>query len=512
MRKWQSYYEVLYFPLIVLFVACVLKGASGLILSPSFMTYFGVDNQWIILLSEMFRYLGSYLIEFFPFLVLIKLLTKRYEASTPVFVGISSYVIFHVGTLFFADHTLPSSVFSPLLGISVDASKLSLAGSGMRYPLVTGIFSVFVISELTRYFYTNSRRRSSRGLFAFINRDAYAFLATCLFALLSGILTALVWPYVTAVLYGIFGFIARDITNPMSLFLYGVFERLMALTCTDNIIHGMFWFGEYGGSWIHNGITYLGDISVWTAQQAAGVYNTGFGRFLAPYYIQNIFIIPAVIIATFRTFTDKMEKDKHILFLIFTVVFSGLCGSILPIEIYLVITAPLFYVFHLFGTGILYAILAAFKVAIGYSYTGTVAFATPGNVFDLLMNIRNKSLSDDLIKLFIIGILFAALYYIAMMFYYRKACVDILQTGKKEKLLDSFILAIGGVENIDQIYSSPTKIILRVNDRSLLNFAMLQDLGAYKIIETRTTYDISFGAISYFIAQEMNERMKKELV
>ena len=236
MRRWQSYYDVLFFPLLTIFTASVLMGLSGLILNSNFQTIISLNNPFIIRAAEIIRYMCGFIINNIPFLVLIKFLSKKYEDSTPVFVGVIGYFIFHVTTMFFASNKLPSVVFSSVMGIAVDASRLTLSGSGMRYPLITGILAVFVVSFITRFTYRTSRRRSTYGYFAFVNRDAWALFLTCLFTFIMGVATALVWPFVINILYYIFRMIASDITNPMNLFIYGIMDRLMAVTGTGSII------------------------------------------------------------------------------------------------------------------------------------------------------------------------------------------------------------------------------------------------------------------------------------
>ncbi len=500
MRKWQAYYEVLFFPMILLFIACVLKSLGGLVLSTTFQVYFHITNRWVIFGAECLRYMGEYLIRSFPFLVMIKNLAQKFEDEIPVFIGIVSYCLFHIASMFFARTNMMSSAYYAELGIQMNSG-------GMRYPVATGILAALIVNYLTSRFYINSRHANNIGIFAFVNRDATAMLMTGAASLVSGALCALAWPYFLQGCFAVFNIISSDITNPMSLFIYGVLERLMTMLGQDRIIHSVFWFGEQGGSWINNGITYLGDISVWTAQTAAGHYNTGFGRFITPVYVQNIFLVPAIILATYRTFTDKMERHKYSLFMVLAILISIFCGNILPVEVYLMIMTPLFYAFHVFSTGMLYAVLQAFAVNIGYSYTGTLANATPGSAFNLIINLSNSNLFPKITLMFLIGFFFALLYYGVMTYYYRKGCVDILQTGKKEEYINTFITAIGGLENVVNIYSTPTKVILQVDDAGLLNFNTMQKQGASKIIQTTTTYDLSYGAISYLIAQEVNKRL-----
>ncbi|MPM56439.1 PTS system glucoside-specific EIICBA component [bioreactor metagenome] len=443
-------------------------GISGLVLNGNFQTLVGLNSTIIIKIAEMVRYVCGFIIINAPFLILIKFLSRKYEDSTPVFIGVISYFIFHISTMFFASNKLPSAVYSSVLGIAVDASKISISGSGMRYPLITGILAVFVVSYITRFTYRTSRKRSTYGYFAFVNRNAWALLLSGFLTLIAGFLTALAWPYVINVLYYVFKLIASDISNPMNLFLYGILDRLMAITGTGTIIRDVFWFGEMGGSWISSSVNYLGDVGVWTAQQAANILNTGFGRLITPYYILNIFAMPALILATFSTFTDKLERRKYSLFLVIAVLISIVSGSLLPIEIYLLIMTPLLYVFHVFYTGILFALLEAINAALGYAYSGSSIAGTPGSLIDILVHLRDTAYSLTIIKILVVGIITFIIYYAVTRYYYKKACMDILNTGSKAKYVDNFILAVGGLSNIKRIISgTEEKFRLKRADTSL---------------------------------------------
>ena len=118
----------------------------------------------------------GFLIANAPFLIMINLLSRKYDDITPVFIGVIGYYIFHITTMFFSSSTLPRNVFASIMGISIDVSQFNIAGSGLRYPLITGMFAVAVVTYITRLTYRISRKRSSYGYFAFINRRAWALL------------------------------------------------------------------------------------------------------------------------------------------------------------------------------------------------------------------------------------------------------------------------------------------------------------------------------------------------
>lgn len=88
MSKWHSLLEFMQFPLKILFLATVLLGVGSAIINPNVAFLWSVTNQNIIRTSEMFRYIGAFLINIFPVLVYLKVLSKKFEDSVPVIVGV----------------------------------------------------------------------------------------------------------------------------------------------------------------------------------------------------------------------------------------------------------------------------------------------------------------------------------------------------------------------------------------------------------------------------------------
>ena len=58
------------------------------------------------------------------------------------------------------------------------------------------------------------------------------------------------------------------------------------------------------------GATVVGDANVWTAQLGAGTLISGAGRLFAPYYVMNIFAIPAMIWGMYSIGTSKEQRAK----------------------------------------------------------------------------------------------------------------------------------------------------------------------------------------------------------
>jgi len=510
MRRWHSFLEIIQFPLRVLYVSIIFMGIGGFLLNSNVTTLIPINNSIVILFAEIMRYFGGIMIMYFPLLILIKALSKRYEDSVPVFIGIIGYIVFHVVTMFFASRSLTAATFYPFLGIQVNLSKISLAGTGMLYPLQTGIIAAVINIFITRFAYRRSRGVSGYGVLSFIDRDSWAAISTIIYSVIAAIVISFIWPFFMGSLTFVFRFIASDITNPINLFVYGIFDRLLSIANLSTLIRQPFWFGTFGGSWIDAfGNNYVGDVAIWTAQQAQGIFTQGFGRLITPYYVLNIFAIPAFLLGAYQTFTDKFEKRKYRLFLFIASALSILFGTLLPVELFMLIAAPLLFVFHILYTGILFALFEGFSVAIGYTFSGLEMMATPASIIDVLIYIRNPVVQRSVMTIASIGVFTFFVYLFMTTLYYRKIAIDIMNIGEKSKKISAVLDVFGGVSNLRMVHSTPNKLTILPFDKTKIEFSKANIPGVYRIVESKAGYSMYMGASSFILRTELIKKMKE---
>ena len=87
MSRWHSLLEYFQFPLKVMFFGVLLLGIGSTIVNTNVEFLWRADSDFTLMLSEILRYSGGFLINIFPVLVFLKLLTKNYEDSVPVILG-----------------------------------------------------------------------------------------------------------------------------------------------------------------------------------------------------------------------------------------------------------------------------------------------------------------------------------------------------------------------------------------------------------------------------------------
>jgi len=512
MRRWYTLIEILQFPLQVLFLAMVFMGLSGVILNPNFNTIFNINNALVIQIAEMFRYFGGFIIMNFPMLILIKALAKRYDDSVVVFTGILGYVMFHVVTMFFAPTNLPSQAYYALLGIQVDAATLmDSTTTGILTPLQTGIVGLVIVLSITRWSYHSSRNRFTYGALGFIDRNVQAAINTVFFSMIAGVIIAFVWPWFIRGSVSMFTFLSEDLNNPINLFMYGILDRLYAVLNMSGLLRGLFWFTGLGGTWINPfGQSFLGDINVWISQTSYSIFGLGAGRLITPYFVLNIFAVPSMLAGIYGVYTDKMERRRYRLFFILAGLVSAISGTLLPLEIFLLVSAPLLFFFHLLMTGSIFALFEALNVYLGYTFSGNPLTATPGSIIDMIVYWRNVDLMKSLLIIVLVGSITGLLYLAATTYYFRKGAVNLVDVNELEHRLSAFLASVGGIDNIRMIHAAPTKLTVQVYDRSVIDFSKIHHYDVSRIVETRAGYSLSYGAPSHMLWEEVM-KLKKQL-
>lgn len=512
MKKWYSLIDVFRFPLRVLLIAVILLGIGDFFQNPNILPYINITNEIFLTVCKVMEYTGSLLLNSLPLLLVIKILSRRYEDSVPAYVGIIAYLLFNIVTMYASSTKLPTYCYTSILGIQTSEISSVVSSGTLKYPLLTGFIGTIIVVWIAKWCYAKSRRRFTYGILAFIDNDTWSFITTLVFTALSAILIAFAWPYFFGMLQNLFNFIGSNIYNPANMFVYGFTERVLSVLDLQDLIHNTFWLGNLGGSWMDAfGKSYTGDVGVWTALFSQNLSTTGYGRFITPYYIMNIFAIPGMLIGIFSTVSDRLTRKRYGLFLAIAILVSITTGMLWPIELFLVITAPALFFMHTVAMSSLYAILASMSVTLGYSYTGTLAYALPGTIISAIPYLTNVKYLNTLIILLIVGIIYFVGYLFMTRSYYYILSGDFLDRKKNRHYRDQFIQALGGIANIRIVNAAVNKLVVSLYDPSKMDIETIKELGAYRIVETRIGTEIELGPRSVNLYRGIAKVLKKYL-
>lgn len=513
MRNWHSFFEILKFPLEVIFFAVIIAGIGNLLTSPAVGIVNLITSDYILLAAEIMQRAGQFMIVNFPLLFLIRLSARRGGSATTLVSAVAGYGAFLVATMFFANPSLPATAFSSILGISISKSNLAYLSGSTHYPLQTGVIGALIVAFITVWSFNRSRNRNEYGFFSFISKECSVTIRTVFFSILAGAGVAYVWPYIFMGIQKIVSFITVDTTNPVNLTLFGICDRLFSTLGLSTLIRQPFWYSANGGSWVNMaGASISGDVTIWTSQVAANAISGYSGRFFTPYYVLNIFAVPGMIWALYSLNTDAMERRKKRTLCILATIVSLVSGTLLPLELMLLILCPLLFMFHLLYTGILFGVLQTLHAYLGYYSNDTLTImAMPGTLPEMLSYIQQPALTRALKIVAIAGVISMIVYFFVTRIYFRRMALDLLDTGAKERLVKGTIKAVGGVENIKMIQSSASAMTISLYDPGKLSMERLRLLGSYRVYETRAGYTICFGAASTMIRIGINDAMRESI-
>ncbi|KAF0227160.1 MAG: Uncharacterized protein FD133_52 [Erysipelotrichaceae bacterium] len=509
MRRWRSYIEITSFPIKVLFIATIMLGLSTLILNPNFITLVG-SLEAISSGARVLKYIASSIIGAFPLIFLMRIVNRREDDPMISVAALVGYFTLHILTMFINSTELNSTVFRSTMGLILDSTALGNNTLLAVNPIYTGVAGSLIVFFTTRMANKMISGRSAYSVWNFVDKQTALIFWSVAFSAIGGILIAFTWPFVVQAVMTIFNFVARDLNNPINLFVYGIVDRISDVLGLNLWVRKLFWFGELGGSWSDAfGVYHLGDVGMWTGQIKSSLFSLGSGRLITPYYILNIFAMPAYLITIYQAYTDKIEKVKMRAFIVVVALASILFGTLLPIELFLLFSAPLLYVFHLGITGILFGLFTSLKVQIGYAYTGSVIGATPGSLFDLMIYVRNPALQKSLLVLLLVGIVTFLAYLAMSTHYYRRLAVNFVTVNEKDSMIEELLACLGGLENIKLFNSSLFNLTIQVYDREVVDFLKINHHYITRIVESKAGYSLTYGACSHILWMEIQHRLKE---
>ena len=513
MRNWHSLYEILLFPISVIYFATFMLGLGNLITNEAFSAFISIDNEMVLLIANCLMRTGTFLITHFPFLFLIRLVARKAGSATTMISAVSGYISYLVVTMYFCRQDLPSTAYSSILGLSMTTASSATMRGGVHYPLQTGIIATAIVALITLGSYNSSRSRSEYSFFSFITRDTWCVIRTVVLCSIAGFAVTLGWPHVLKAISTALEYIARDTTNPVNLMLYGILERILGIFNLGTLIRSPFWYSASGGSWISiAGANIAGDVNIWTSQLESSALSGMSGRFITPYYVMNLFAVPGLLWGMHSLQTDALERRRKRMFYVIVTLMSLFSGSLLPLELTLFLLCPLLFFFHIGFMGILYGVFQSMHVYLGYFYHGTSTMtAMPGTLLEFLSYIQNNGMHNSLFLVAEAGAVSFVIYFLMTRFYFKYLALDLFHTGLRDEVIKGTIDAVGGVENIKLIHSGTERLVLSLYDNTRLNVAKLLELGAIRVTETKAGYAIGYGSRSTMIRIGITKYMRDNI-
>lgn len=509
MRKFKFEFETIRYPLIIMLIMFLFRGLSNTILSDLIRPLIGGNFNWVISLMEILQYFSAFIIQYLPFIIVMKYLSSKHSRNSVMIMFIVSYILLLTSTMVLGKTNLPSVAYQDLFGINMVQTTSSANASIIIMPYRIGLIGALVSGIIVHYSFKFTRTRTRYAMFKFIDRDVMSLIIIIVLSLLAGLAFTVIWPIVIKSIFSIFDWIAKDISDPAHMFVYGFIDRLFALLDLSPLNRETFWFTTHGGSWMSStGMTHVGDVSMWNAGLLEGLYGNGFGRYLTPYYIINLFAVPGVMIAMFSLYTNRKERYAQLTTIILLIIFSIVSDMSLPMEVFLFLMAPMLYAMHLFISSAIFGILQGLEIFLGSSFIKNVSNSALGNGVEFFHYLNNDNLRSTVFALIIFGIIVFFLYYFVTKLFYRYLAVGLINKYDIENYVEEFLGIVGGIDNIDEIDSTPFRLEVTLKRPQMFDYDALEKTNIARVIETRSKYAIYYGTASTMIRKEVLTRKK----
>ena len=505
MKRIMNIYEYCKLPIRVVYFGIFLISFGFLIGNESVNLFYTFKSPFILNLGDFCLRIGEMIIINIPLIFMVNIVCKKANSGLPIVLSLIGYITFLVTMALFGNQNLGSNVY-------MNYSLVGSLGIG-RFPFQTGLIGSFIVGYLIRIAFIISRYRTAHSILSVTNKDTAAIILSIFLCFIAGLIISYIYPLLYALLQKAITDISSDLMDPKKIALYGLLDRGLSILGLGGLIRHPFWFSAAGGSYSNSitGQAILGDVNIWAYLKENNTSYLGAGRFITPYYIINMFIVPAIYLGILLSITNKQERNKYLILIILGMIFSFIAGNPLPIELTLLFTSPLLLIIYLGIVSGLFAILVYRNIFLGFTMTSSnVVTAMPGSFPDYLINIRNIQYTSTIGKIVIMGLIFFAIMLLVTIIYYRLLSFDAFRTGKLKNIGENVIDALGGLNNIESSSAGFNRTHFDLVNLEDVSIEKLKEIGAKRVLETRNGISIEFGSSSLVISKYIDKLLKKD--
>ena len=368
--------------------------------------------------------------------------------------------------------------------------------------LQTGVFGGILIGMVSAIIYQKFYTIKLPEFLGFFSGKRFVPIVAAIAGVLIGIIMVVIWPPIQNFLLA-FSRSMIGTNQTVSALIFGIVERALIPFGLHHIWYNPFWyqFGEYINS---SGQLIIGDQAIFFAQLKEGVEFTA-GTFMTGKFPFMMFGLPAAALAMYH----EADSDKKKL--VAGILFSGALTSFLtgitePIEFMFLFVAPVLFGVHCIFAGLSFMIMQILNVKVGLTFSGGLIDFI---LFGVLPN-RTKWW-----WIIIVGIIFAAIYYIGFRYIIRKLDLKTPGREREESEIDIDITdgdlaynvldAFGGVKNIKYLDACITRVRVTVKNISLVNRSKLKSLGSADLMIIGDNIQAIFGPKSDMLKEQMKD-------
>ncbi|GAA0820419.1 glucose-specific PTS transporter subunit IIBC [Clostridium tertium] len=368
--------------------------------------------------------------------------------------------------------------------------------------LQTGVFGGILIGMVSAIIYQKFYTIKLPEFLGFFSGKRFVPIVAAIAGVLIGIIMVVIWPPIQNFLLA-FSRSMIGTNQTVSALIFGIVERALIPFGLHHIWYNPFWyqFGEYTNL---AGQLVVGDQAIFFAQLKDGVEFTA-GTFMTGKFPFMMFGLPAAALAMYH----EADSDKKKL--VAGILFSGALTSFLtgitePIEFMFLFVAPVLFGVHCIFAGLSFMIMQILNVKVGLTFSGGLIDFI---LFGVLPN-RTKWW-----WIIIVGIIFAAIYYIGFRYIIRKLDLKTPGREREESEIDIDITdgdlaynvldAFGGLKNIKYLDACITRVRVTVKNISLVNRSKLKSLGSADLMIIGDNIQAIFGPKSDMLKEQMKD-------
>lgn len=499
-------------PIAILPMAGILLGIGGAFTSPVLIETYNLTflksgtplNYILILLFNAGNFVFANLPLLFAVGIAIGMADKSKEAAA--LSAVVGFLLFHtvIGVILnFQGYTPENTTVSALISSGLSSSEAT--GTAALYArelgiftLQTGVFGGIICGLLSAFITNKFANQTLPDYLAFFSGNRFVAVLTMIFFIPLGAIFPFIWPSIfKGIVHGGELFAA---TGYIGTFFYGATMRMLNIFGLHHAIYPLFWYTELGGVLEVGGQMVAGGQRIFFAQLADSTVNhfsSAATRTMQGGYLPMMFGLPAAALAMYQV-ADNENKQKVKGILLSAALTSFLTGITEPIEFTFLFVAPLLYVIHAILEGLSYMLLYMLNVAVGVTFSrGLIDFT----FFGLLQGVSKTSYQWILI----LGPIYSIVYYFLFKFLiikfnfmtpgraggetklYRRADYNEREKSKSniddDKIIDSIVEALGGVDNIENIDACITRLRVTVKDPDkVANDEVWNSLNSKKVL------------------------------
>lgn len=502
-------------PIAILPMAGILLGIGGAFTSPALIETYNLtflqDGTIINKILVLFFSAGLLVFANLPILFAVGIAIGMSDKNkeTAALSAVVGFLLFHtvIGIIlkfqgYTPENTTAAYLMSQGLSDAEAAGRAALFAKELGiFTLQTGVFGGIVCGLLSAFITNRFSNKTLPDYLAFFSGNRFVAVVTMVLFIPLAAIFPFIWPTIFRGIVKAGELFAA--TGAIGTFLYGFSMRILNIFGLHHAIYPLFWYTELGGVMEVGGQLIAGGQRIFFAQLADPTvthFSAAATRTMTGGFLPMMFGLPAAAFAMYQV-ADKENKDKAKGILLSAALTSFLTGITEPLEFTFLFIAPALYVVHAILEGLAYMILYVLNVAVGITFSrGLIDFT----FFGLLQGISKTSYQWILI----LGPVYSIIYYFVFKFLimkfnfatpgregsevklYKRADYNekndnatTTNNNQDDSIIDSIVLALGGVDNIENIDACITRLRVTVIDETkVADDDTWNDLNAKKVI------------------------------